>query len=376
MKFFELADALQPAVPGGLSRAPYLRELISMFTNVTEAEWATRNDPSTLPSDSTLESMASRDSAFTKKLAKAITARWGIKNFVTVLDELELETQQLITDNISAYGEQIRLDHFPGDVARLLVEIVHAKAGTDRGKQQVLSQVAIQAARVRYEKLVLTRSRGCTQCGTPLRVEAHGHQADSYEIVFLDADGDEYGPDDFAALCKPCAQKYGLAHTSADVARLREKNQLWSLSDRIDEGLVPLGLDGKIAELLMAIHNLPVENLAPDITYDVMPMQDKLDDKKLVRRVRDHMSIYEIRVRETAKTFQEEGKLDFERMRDDVWGAWRVLADAGLSQDEIWTRLTAWIDQYTNIDDYACGVVVSFLTQICELFKPRRSILA
>ncbi|WP_277100731.1 hypothetical protein [Cutibacterium granulosum] len=154
MKFFELADALQPAVPGGLSRAPYLRELISMFTNVTEAEWATRNDPSTLPSDSTLESMASRDSAFTKKLAKAITARWGIKNFVTVLDELELETQQLITDNIAAYGEQVHLDHFAADVARLLVKIVHAKAGTAHGKQQVLSQIAVQAARVKYEKLL------------------------------------------------------------------------------------------------------------------------------------------------------------------------------------------------------------------------------
>lgn len=375
MKFFELADALQPAVPGGLARAPYLRELISMFTNVTEAEWATRNDPATLPSDATLESMASRDNAFTKKLAKAITARWGIKNFVTVLDELELETQQLITDNIATYGERIRLDHFPDDVARLLVEIVHAKAGTDHGKQQVLSQIAIQAARVRYEKLVLTRSRGCAECGAPLRVEAHGYQADSYKIVFLDGDGDEYGPDDFVALCKPCAEKYKLAHTPADVARLREKNRLWSLSDQIDEGLVPLGLDGKIAELLMAIHSLPVEDLAPDITYDVMPMQAKLADTKLVRRVRDHMSIYETRVREKAKALQEEGKLDFERMRDDIWGAWRVLAEAGLSQDEIWTRLTAWIDQHTNIDDYACGVVVSFLTQICELFKPRRSIL-
>ena len=375
MKFFELADALQPLVPGGLARAPYLRELISMFTNVTEAEWKTRNDPSELPSDATLESMASRDSAFTKKLAKAITARWGINNFVTVLDALELETQQLITDNIAAYGEQVRLDHFPGDVARLLVEIVHAKAGTDHGKQQVLSQIAIQAARVRYEKLVLTRSRGCTECGTPLRVEAHGQQADSYEIVFLDADGDEYGPDDFAALCKPCAEKYLLAHTLADVDRLREKNRLWSLSDRIDEGLVPLGLDGKIATLLMAIHNLPVEDLAPDITYDVMPMQDKLADTKLVRRVHDHMSIYETRVRETAKTLQEEGKLDFERMRDDIWGAWRVLVDAGLSQDEVWKRLTKWIDQHTKVDEYACGVVVSFLTQICELFKPRRQIL-
>lgn len=77
MKFFELADALHPLVPGGLARAPYLRELISMFTTVTEADWATRADPSTLPSDATLERMASTDKAFTKKLAKAITARGG-----------------------------------------------------------------------------------------------------------------------------------------------------------------------------------------------------------------------------------------------------------------------------------------------------------
>lgn len=62
-------------------------------------------------------------------------------------------------------------------------------------------------------------------------------------------------------------------------------------------------------------------------------------------------------------------------MRDDIWGAWRVLVDAGLSQDEVWAHLTEWIDQHTQVDEYACGVVVSFLTQICELFKPGRQIL-
>lgn len=51
MKFFELAACLEPAVPGGLARAPYLRELISIFTTVTEDEWNTRKDPSNLPTD-------------------------------------------------------------------------------------------------------------------------------------------------------------------------------------------------------------------------------------------------------------------------------------------------------------------------------------
>ena len=106
-----------------------------------------------------------------------------------------------------------------------------------------------------------------------------------------------------------------------------------------------------------------------------MQMQAKLDDVKLVRRARDHMSIYESVVREEGKSLGEAGNLDFERMRDDIWDACRVLIDAGLSHDEVWARLTEWIDQHTQVDEYACGVVVSLLTQICELFKPRRQIL-
>lgn len=52
MKFHELAACLAPALPGGLARAERMRELISMFTTVTEDEWGTNRDPSTLPSDS------------------------------------------------------------------------------------------------------------------------------------------------------------------------------------------------------------------------------------------------------------------------------------------------------------------------------------
>ena len=55
MKFFELAKCLKPAMPRGLSRAPFMRELISMFTTFTEDEWGTNRAPSTLPSDSALE---------------------------------------------------------------------------------------------------------------------------------------------------------------------------------------------------------------------------------------------------------------------------------------------------------------------------------
>ncbi len=376
MKFFELADCLQPVVGKSLARAPYLRELISMFTTVSETEWNTRADPSALPSDATLEAMASRDTSFTKKFANAITSRWGIENFVDRLDDLQLPTKRLIADNIAKYGEQIDLEYFAEDVAQLMVEIVHEKARTDRGKDEVLRKIAVQGARSRYEKLIIARSRGCAFCGAPLSVTSHESQQDSYQIVFLDTDGTDFTPNDFAALCKTCGEKYSLNHTPEDIEALKSKNRLLAMNDQIDERLVPLGLDAKITELLKAIHNLPVEDLAPDVSYDVMAMKVKLDDAQLVRRVRDHMTIYESVVREKAKALEEAGQLDFERMRDDIWGAWHVLVRQGLSKDEIWARLTDWIHRHTEIDEYACGIVVSFLTQICELFKPRRSILS
>lgn len=103
MKFHELAACLEPAVPGGLSRAPYLRELILMFTTVTEHEGGTNQGPSKLPSDSVFESRTSRDSAFSKKLANAICARLDINAFIERLHELDLVTQELTAQNIATH---------------------------------------------------------------------------------------------------------------------------------------------------------------------------------------------------------------------------------------------------------------------------------
>lgn len=72
----------QTCCVGELACAPYLRELISMFATVTEDEWDTAQDPSILPPNSVLESLASHDSAFSKKLANVITVRVDINALI------------------------------------------------------------------------------------------------------------------------------------------------------------------------------------------------------------------------------------------------------------------------------------------------------
>ena len=167
MKFFELTQCLEPAVPGGLSRAPYLRELISMFTTVTEDEWTTRNDPSTLPSDATLESMASRDSGFPKKLAKAICAKLDTAPFVWHMNELSHDTQELIARHIAVYGEHVDVEDFAYDVTALLVDILHTKAGLSDKTSGLLHQIRIQAAQAKYEKLSSAKTRSSTSAKPP-----------------------------------------------------------------------------------------------------------------------------------------------------------------------------------------------------------------
>ena len=375
MKFFELAKCLEPAVPGGLPRALYLRELISMFTTISEADWATRRDPSHLPSDSVLESMSSRDSAFSKKLAKAICAKFDAERFISNMDSLDLGTQELITASIETYGEHINLEDFPYEVTGMLVQILHDKAGLQDRIAELLRQARIYSMRARYEKLLLARSRGCAKCQAPLSVQSHNVSRDSYDIVFLD-DTSEVGPDDFAVLCKACAEKYNLAHTTTDVRQLGERNVSLLAAESVDAGLAPLGLEAKIIALLQVINSLPLDEIAPDPGYKVVHLQEKLDDNALIRSCRDSMAIYEKFVRKAAQTLDRSGELDFELMRHQIVSAWFAMRGSNMSQYQIARRLSEWIDERTKIDPYACQVVVAFMIQICDLFAPKKALLA
>ncbi|TRX47074.1 hypothetical protein FNY88_10840 [Corynebacterium guaraldiae] len=371
MKFYELAMCLAPALPGGLARAERMRELISMFTTVTEDEWGTRSDPAELPSDSVLESMASRSSGFTKKLATAICARLNINAFIERLEELDLATQELITTNIEAYGEQVDLENFAYSVAELLVAILHERAGLSNKTAAELRRAKIHAALTKNRDLLLTRSRGCANCGTPLRTESYDASQASYEIVYIDDATDQFGPDDFAVMCKTCGERFNLAHTDADLAQLRAHNQSLNAASTVDKELAPLGLDRKISQLLSVINQLPFEEAVRDTDYSVMTLQQKIDDMALLRLCFDAMATYEPVVRNTAKALEAQGDFKFSRMRRQIQSAWDVLEDSGMSQFAMWQRLTDWIHENTKVDQYACGVVVAFMIQICDLFTLR-----
>lgn len=124
------------------------------------------------------------------------------------------------------------------------------------------------------------------------------------------------------------------------------------------------------------INQLPLDQAIPESSYDIVLLRHKLDDAVSLRTCRDTMASYAPKVRNEAKALESSGQFDFDLLRHQIRSAWFVTRTNGMTQYEIWRRLTERIDEKTNVDSYACGIVVAFLIQICDLLTPAMEVPA
>lgn len=375
MKFFEFAQAVRPLVPGGLNRESYLRELISMLTSVPESELGHRFDPSVFPSDNTLQSMYSRDKDFTKKFAEALFSRLDTDNFIDLLESLELPAQELIVSNFSSLGVKIPPNHFSDEITAAVLKILAEKAKIKVPLEQKIDSIRRSAAIRRNRDLLLARSRGCLSCSAPLEINARNETASSYKIICLRDDPiDTYQVDDFAPLCQSCAEKFELKHNAEDVARLKS-TLLKQKRDRDANSaiLLPLGLHAEIDALLDQLKNLPANLVVRDPNYNVVPLHQKIDDEDLLHRCSDAMAVYKTHIEEALRQKEDLGVVSFRELCGKAKAASCNLEALGLDETEIFHRITQWLVANTNSKQYVCGILVSYLIQICEVLTPKNN---
>lgn len=373
MKLFELKIALEPLIPGKKNRAEKWREFIASFTKLNVDDLNDPNDPVVFISDATLNSMNSRDSALSPTYVRALFAKLDMNNFIDLLSSKDEATQTLIIENIRAYGEDIDPGDFAYQVAELLVRILHKKGKLKKDLASRLREMRIHAQQTRYKDLVLARSRGCARCKAALKVTSHDQVASSYELVFLDTEVEIPSDCDYAAMCKPCAEKFTLSHTLEEADELRANMRELISREDIEGALAPLDLDEKIKTLLHRINDVPEIDVDTSSNYRVVDLAEKIEHAGLLRRCRDLMANYEHVVREHCKALVDSGELDFDQMCGQIRSAWYVTRNKGLAQDQVWNQLTAWIHEHTKVDEYAAGIVLTFMIQICEVFAPSKA---
>lgn len=372
MQFHEWAKSVRPVVPGNLHGPTYARELISMFTTVTEDEWGTWKDPtsSVSASDEVLTSLMSRDAGFSKGLANAIHARLNIGNLIYLIEELDEPAQNLIRLNFDSFGVQIRLTHVAEDTCIILLDILERLAKIKKPDLQARTQIRQIAAKARYRDELLVLSDGCLQCGKTLNIESHGKSKASYTIVLLDEDIEEPVRDDFAVLCTEHGEKYQLAHTKEEEKHLRAKLARLLAKHRLADSAVPLGLEKEISLLLDAVSNIPYEQRIPDPNFKAVDLEQKIYDDDLLYRAIDAVSVYKPFIVTQLKTKEAKKQLKFTQLCNQVQGAWLTFENAGLDQPEQFRQLCEWMSEHTGSGTYVCGILISYFIHICEVFRP------
>lgn len=373
MKFFEYVQALRPLIGGNLNREDYLRELFSVMTAVDTSEWNSIFDPSCLPSTATLQAIYSRDRNFSKGYAESLLSRFDECNFLDQLSDLPPAAKQTIVDSFAAYKEPIDLARFEDDVVLVGLKIIRerARVKTDNSKQ--VDEIRCQGAIARCKELLLARSRGCLDCGTPLEINSHDAVAADYQIVCLcDGVQDSYEESDFAVLCRNCASKYELQHTQKDIGRLRSKNAALVRQIKADQNMeIKLNLHQQINELLLSLGELAPEEIKVSPTYDPKPLSLKIETSDLLARCSTQMAIYKTYIDQQLRSLDSAGQLDYDRLCATAKKASLDHESLGMSDQEVFDRLTSWLVQHTNSGPYVCGILICYLIQICEVLRPR-----
>lgn len=376
MEFNEWCKAMKPLVPGGLGGPSYMRELISMFTTVSEDEWTTRKDPSVLPSDATLESMFSRASSFTMKFANALLSRLNLKNLMGLIKGLDLPAKKLIADNFATYNVDVEVKDLVKQASLELVRILQKKAKqTNRNKEYEIL-INQWAALTDYKEELLLQSRGCLKCGNSLQISSNAKTAPAYDIIQIDESKENPTIEDFAVLCPECAAQYNLSHTPEQQKNLYEKKSLLKQQEKLEQAAVPMHLDKEITALLVALKDLPSAKKQTDPKYNAYPLKTKIADEELMLQARDAMAIYKSFIDTQLKSLDSSGVLDFERMRNQVKGVWLELKRLQVEQRLAFKKITEWMSHETGSGEYTCAIVVCYFIQICEVFSPRKEAIS
>lgn len=131
--------------------------------------------------------------------------------------------------------------------------------------------------------------------------------------------------------------------------------------NRIDlEEEIRIAIDGLVS--LKASDNLP------NLEYDALRIDEKIDDALLQNEVQNHVLQY---YRYIESVFSDMTDA-FDNIAGEVKLSSQKLEKAGMSQEEVIYNLTEWIHNkafaWNSKGKVACRIVVCFFIQNCEVF--------
>lgn len=183
---------------------------------------------------------------------------------------------------------------------------------------------------------------------------------------------DLYSLDNQSLLCLKCATDYQINTTPAEYAELLRKKKQLAMAYQLETEAYDINVEFGINKILDALSNLQTIPQKEDKTkWTAFRVDRKIPDNIILQdTVTDFVLKYYRYIEKQYKQREREGRLRFNKVKNEISQCFELYDEAELSQREIFDRIVAWLKEKTNCDsDVACMAMVSFFVQNCEVFR-------
>ena len=283
------------------------------------------------------------------------------KILIFALEEFEIDSNE---KNIGA-----RLESFIADIAR-----VKAKLPVTADLRLIEEQ---DNDKIYGTRILFSQEKRCACCNTPISLSGKltKNIYKNYHIVKCDPNKDN-SFENLVAICSGVCYRDFLNNfdSSNTIDSLTEKKKQYIKNDKTLSSLDTNKIEQQIYQILKDLkENFAIYSTSPKESYDVQKIINKilpeeLDTLNLIKSDCDVSFGYILKLFNNLET---ENNFTYYKIREQVHQSFLNLDKLGLSQSEIFHRLTSWLLSESKLGDYyrAAGQkIISFFVQICEVF--------
>lgn len=373
MEFKHLFTILKKHLSDGADIPAFFRDLIAMITNVTEAEWGTKKDPSAKQEhDETIRSYSKRQ--LPKKFAQAIVYRLTPEILTERINERPETVRRLLAEDLHGFDATVDADNVGAVVAEWMVDIIQAAAGLvpqDELEQRKQQQLAGDL-KIKYGEYLLDEAGDRCPfpgCGKKLTQTHAGKAVHTYEVGLIDKQT-AANVENLLAMCPQCYATYLLDDNKKLCKELQSIKAVLIAHRQSIQLLDELPLERGIIGVIRKVTNLKEKDLL-NAELDPKEIKQKLnpeDNMALYMTVKNYVTTYFIRIKDIMISLDKRGEIDYDEMQDQMHAIYKRLKKAQKTNLEIFNEITTKIHHVSLQADIYCQIVVSYFIQSCEVF--------
>lgn len=178
--------------------------------------------------------------------------------------------------------------------------------------------------------------------------------------------------DNIIALCRDCHKKYDNPRTIEEYRKLVSIKKALLSKGKTRAKFHDYQIETEIKEVIRILLDESNEMAEDTLELKALRLDEKANEtltKLTKRKIRNEITDYYLFIKEQFRQLDKQYPKSFDVMATQVKSFYQTLSRTETSQEIIYEQLTEWLSKKTeNSSITACGIIISFFIQNCEVF--------